>query len=343
MFRTNDQIILFGAGATGRHTLHKLISDGRNVVAFADNSSSKQGQHLEGIAIFGPDRCRELFPMASWVATAMYPPQAKQIRDQIASMKVASIPLYECFPVQHGLPTDEVAIGIGRLVKHDSVSFQYFFDQLGFRATPNYDTQLPPSPIEEIYFPPFISHRDDEHFVDAGAADGDTIGQFIMLHQSWKKITAIEPDKANYAEIVRKISTNTLHEGVEIKPINVALGDCDQFVSFDSAGEQYSAISSKGKSIIRQRKLDDIITSPTYIKMDIEGSELAALWGAHRLIAQHSPVLAICAYHKSEDLWQIPMMINMIQPNYKLFFRRYAEDAFETVWYAVPPERIIAQ
>ena len=74
--------------------------------------------------------------------------------------------------------------------------------------------------------------------------------------------------------------------------------------------------------------------------MDIEGAELEALWGARKLLKQHSPVLAICAYHTSDHLWQIPLLIHAINPTYKLFFRRYAEGAFELVWYAVPPERV---
>ena len=76
------------------------------------------------------------------------------------------------------------------------------------------------------------------------------------------------------------------------------------------------------------------------VKMDIEGSELEALWGARRILKEHSPVLAVCAYHTSDHLWQIPLLIHAIQPDYRLFLRRYAEGAFELVWYAVPPERV---
>ena len=82
--------------------------------------------------------------------------------------------------------------------------------------------------------------------------------------------------------------------------------------------------------------------TPTYIKMDIEGAELEALWGARRILKEHSPVLAICAYHTSDHLWQIPFLIHAIQPDYKLYLRRYAEGAFELVWYAVPVDRVLA-
>ena len=36
----------------------------------------------------------------------------------------------------------------------------------------------------------------------------------------------------------------------------------------------------------------------------------------------------------------ISLLIHALQPEYKLYFRRYAEGTFELCWYAVPPERM---
>jgi hypothetical protein len=77
--------------------------------------------------------------------------------------------------------------------------------------------------------------------------------------------------------------------------------------------------------------------------MDIEGYEKEALWGSRRILAEAKPVLAVCAYHKSEDLWQIPLLIHALQPEYQMFLRRYAEGAYELIWYAVPTNRILRQ
>jgi hypothetical protein len=77
------------------------------------------------------------------------------------------------------------------------------------------------------------------------------------------------------------------------------------------------------------------------MKFDIEGAEIEALRGARKILTADSPVLAVCAYHKSEHLYEIPLLIHAIQPDYRLFLRRYAEGAFELVWYAVPPNRLV--
>lgn len=68
--------------------------------------------------------------------------------------------------------------------------------------------------------------------------------------------------------------------------------------------------------------------------MDIEGSELKALFGAEEIIKLQKPKLAICVYHKPEHLWEIPLYIKKILPEYKLFFRHHTSLEYETVCYA---------
>ena len=107
-------------------------------------------------------------------------------------------------------------------------------------------------------------------------------------------------------------------------------------------GDQTSHLGSSGEIDVQLVKLDDVIDeSPTFIKMDIEGSELEGLWGAREIIRKHSPVLAICAYHTDDHIWQIPLLIHALNPRYKLYLRRYLEQPWEMVWYAVPLERAI--
>jgi hypothetical protein len=60
-----------------------------------------------------------------------------------------------------------------------------------------------------------------------------------------------------------------------------------------------------------------------------------------RLMRERPPVLAVTTYHKVEHQWQIPLLIHDTQPGYKLYLRKYAEDCWETVCYAVPPWRAL--
>jgi hypothetical protein len=76
--------------------------------------------------------------------------------------------------------------------------------------------------------------------------------------------------------------------------------------------------------------------------MDIEGAEVEALNGARNLIARHHPILSICLYHRQSDLWRIPLIIHSMYPGYCFYLRSHEEDGWQTVAYAVPPERLTA-
>ena len=69
--------------------------------------------------------------------------------------------------------------------------------------------------------------------------------------------------------------------------------------------------------------------------MDIEGAELEALKGAKETIKRNHPKLAICVYHKPEDIVDIPKFILELDPEYKLYLRHYSDNAGETVLYAI--------
>ena len=70
--------------------------------------------------------------------------------------------------------------------------------------------------------------------------------------------------------------------------------------------------------------------------MDIEGSEKEAILGAKSLISEYSPVLAICLYHKPQDIWELPLLINDINSNYNMYLRIYGSMGLELVLYCVP-------
>lgn len=68
------------------------------------------------------------------------------------------------------------------------------------------------------------------------------------------------------------------------------------------------------------------------VKMDIEGAELSALRGMKCFIKQYEPYLAICLYHKEEDIYEIPRYIKELVPSYRLYLR----GGFHLECWAVP-------
>lgn len=183
------------------------------------------------------------------------------------------------------------------------------------------------------YFPiDVFRFREDEVFVDGGAFDGDSINNFLQLTQGkFKYIYAFEPDAYNYMKL------EACHQDDKIKLFNMGLFEKDMNISFMSRKGGSSQIKTNGEDIIKVccfDKLDVPDKRVTFIKMDIEGSELSALRGMEETICKYKPKLAICLYHKFEDLWEIPLFIKMLVPEYKLYIRNHTTYLDEIVLYA---------
>jgi FkbM family methyltransferase len=114
-------------------------------------------------------------------------------------------------------------------------------------------------------------------------------------------------------------------ENVSILP--VALGEDNRMVTFmmDTENPGSSSIQSKGRILILQTTIDQLVTEGKiarldFIKMDIEGSERFALRGAKETISRFHPRLAICAYHLPDDFEVLSGIIREIEPRYRLTF-----------------------
>lgn len=184
------------------------------------------------------------------------------------------------------------------------------------------------------YFPSDIfTYSDNEIFIDGGAFDGDTIDSFKgVTSEKFKYIYAFEPDENNYARLLANQGKDE-----RILCINKGLHRQDGELSFSSGKGGSSTISDKGVDVIKTCCFDCLDVpdrSVTFVKMDIEGSELLALQGMEGTIRENKPKLAICIYHKFSDLWEIPLFIKSIVPEYKFYIRNYTTYLDEIVLYA---------
>lgn len=174
-------------------------------------------------------------------------------------------------------------------------------------------------------------------YLDCGAYRGDTIEAFVRwCGDNNRKVFAFEPDHENFVALKNFVR----QQGYK----NVSLFNCGVWnkkavLSFDSKGNMSSAFSSSGTESVTVEKIDDVIGEEpvSFIKMDVEGSELAALNGATKIIKRDRPVLAICAYHKKEDLITLPQFIRSLYGGYKFYLRKYVfSNEHEFVLYALP-------
>lgn len=190
----------------------------------------------------------------------------------------------------------------------------------------------------EYFDKSLIQLSDNEVFFDVGAYDGDTVEDFIKnCENKYNYIYAFEPDNSKFPQLVKSAA---MHKNVAF--LNVGLYDETGKVRFRNCvwGSSHvcEADDATGDSLDYEEKLvikgDVLNLEPTFIKMDIEGAELKALSGLEKTIKSNHPQLAICAYHKPEDLWLVPLNIKKIDCDYKIFLRHHSYTDSETVCYA---------
>lgn len=182
------------------------------------------------------------------------------------------------------------------------------------------------------YFLPTIPNRFFAYFVDCGASSGDTLKVFrSWTNNQFQLYHAFEPSDR----------LTCLHMEAQNDPrvriYALGLSDHHHIMRFTQK-QGILTINPDGELEIETTRLDDVLgaNKVSFIKMDIEGSEVAALKGAENIIRRERPVLAISAYHYFEHLWYIPLWIDNLNLNYQLLFRHYYPHTNEAICFAIP-------
>jgi FkbM family methyltransferase len=350
-------LVIFGCGHLGKWVLDGATGAGLKVLAFADNNQKNWGQRIAGVEAMSPQEAVLRYNDDAFFVVAIYNGTAP--RKQLAALGCKRAVPYPLFFFQYSahmpfeyrleLPSrvlaDPSAIQASYALLDDDKSRFEFIAQLRWRCRLDYGCLPPPDPPEQMYYAPELVHlSEQEVLADCGAFDGDSVRMFLdRVQRRFRHIYAIEPDPKNRAALGEYIASLPGDVAERISVLPFGLSDRDEVVSFDASGTVGSrVVAGAGSDSIECRRLDDILDgpAPTLIKMDIEGAEPRAIVGAAATIAASRPVLALCAYHKCEHLWTLPRLIHDALPDYKIFLRRYAEECWETVYYAIPPERL---
>lgn len=347
-------VVLFGAGTLGRHTLAGLRRARAAPVAFADNNCRLWGGEVDGLPVLSAADARERFGPHTVFVVTIY--TGAGVREQLRRLgfRVLSFAQlflnypgvllpHNCIDWPHRVGDQAADVRRGLDVWADEASRREYVAQVRYRL--HLDADLPPClPPETTYFPEDLyAPRPDEVFVDCGAYDGDSVRSFLRRRGAdFGRVIALEPDPLNGARLRDYVAglAPGVRERVEVRPL--AVGARRERVRFAADGTVGSAVAGGGTVEVDCAPLDEVLGDqpPTFIKMDIEGAEPEALLGARWTLARHAPVLAVCLYHRQEHLWQIPLSLHALTDRYRLFLRRYSDDCWEQVCYAVPRERL---
>lgn len=311
----NAPMALYGGGKSCYQLVRLLRAKGIEPMAIMDADQTKWGSNLWGIEIVAPDNLLEKVPdLEVFISAASFEPQIRKVLRHFLPENRIHFFEYERYFYSDIEATREFVSSnrkaIDDIVAHlsDTRSIETLngIVSVWCSADPKY--------LENIYtpnqyFPPDLIVLDNnESFVDCGAYIGDTYLRFSSLvNRKYNHYYGFEPQPDSF-QTLRNIceddKRNTLFQcGASDK--NGRVG----FVSENVTG-QAAIVDERGDSFIDIVRMDSLISGRvSYIKMDIEGSELDALRGAESLMLTYRPRLAICIYHKVDDILEIPKYV----------------------------------
>lgn len=184
-----------------------------------------------------------------------------------------------------------------------------------------------------------ITPHEHEVFIDGGVLNLQTTLDFIKwCGGHYDAVYAFEPDFDSYQLSLNRMKTELRFDAEKIQLLYAAAWKKDETVKFTGGLLGASYIGGGDKTVeVSARSIDSVLNGApvSFIKLDVEGSELSALQGAEMSIRNHKPRLAISVYHKPEDIIEIPLYIHSLVPEYKMYMRHYSTCNCETVLYCV--------
>ena len=340
-------LFFYGAGLICRRIIDACTLLGIRPSYISDRNPDLWGKSIDGIVVISPLEMRSHGADIPIVITTLYVlSAANSLTEQgftnIWSFHDSKAPFYDQSQYnknenKHIFNANKSVIDSVKEGLADRRSVETVNALISYRQTNN------PGDVEAIYndseyFPSdIINLTHSEVFVDGGSYIGDIMHTFIKLTEcKFNHIYAFEPLEQYYQIINDGLMYHIARDKVTV--INKALSSKKgkAQVMEQSVG---SRLDENGTLEVETESIDNLFKEtkdgPTMIKLDIEGAEMAALKGAERTIDSFKPKLAICIYHKFNDLWEIPDYLMKKYPFYNYFIRHHSMADASTVLYAV--------
>jgi FkbM family methyltransferase len=346
--------IVYPAARLGKEVALRLAAVGVRVVAYGDRDPSVHGGQVDGLPVLSPAEVATRHQAdVILVASTMYDSVIREDLESRGCQHVVPVGYlnlrlpdifrtreYDGAWVAATDPDNRPDIEAAHSLLADQESRTVFEGKLGYYLSRDKARIDGIRSTNTIYFDRSVHDLSPEEVVvDGGAFVGDTLSSFVDESAGrFRSYYAFEPDPVSFDRLAMEAARDparvtAVQAGLASRTSNARLlsthgADARLLRGDESGGEEVPVVG-----------LDEYFEErrpPTLIKMDIEGAEADALFGAARLIAAGRPKLAISAYHVPTDLWRIPLLLEKLLPDSPIYLRHYTREVDDTVCYAIP-------
>lgn len=343
-------VVLFGAGEVAWYTVTYLRQHHIEPLCICDNDHLKHGTSLLGVPICSYDQLSANKPMHSGrydIVLSAGPMHHQSILNQL--QKAGEQNPIRCI-LGYEMCGDKITRQFVR-EHHDDFEAAYslfgetrskdvFVSVLNAKLSGDFALYARIQSAREYFDRDVFCLADDEVLLDIGAYTGTVTAQFHELTQSRNRgIIAMEPNEHTFVVLQASLETRGIR-GVELH--NKGAWNKKAVLTFETDRQASSRVvesdgTGTARSSIDVDTIDNVLNGRrvTYITMDIEGAEHNAILGAAQTIRTWKPRLAVCVYHRREDLYDLPLLIHSLAPDYRFYLRHYSSDQTETVLYAI--------
>lgn len=330
---TEKPIVLYGTGNGADKVFARLCDEGIPVSGVFCSAGFKKGRTFYGYTVCDYSELKAKF--GKMIILVCFGTERAEVIENIISLSrenelyVPDVPVYgeDIFDIAFARAhSEKIRAAYGMLA--DDFSKKVFRNTVYFKLTgkPEYLFEVETDADEEKKL---LCFDKNERFLDLGAFTGDTVLEFCNAVGEYDGIMAVEPDSRNF----RKLCENTAKtENITVIPAAIGAKQGTVLIS----KQHGRGISGTEKCVEVEMTTVDALAEkffPTYIKMDVEGSEQAAIAGGVKTISALLPKLKIACYHNSYDLFEIPLAVKRAADGYSVYLRhRRALPAWDTAY-----------
>lgn len=312
----NDRpIIIYGTGDGASVLISHLIEKSVSISAVAASDDFARNRIFMGYKVLKISEVLKKLPNALVVVAfgSDRPDVIHKINELNSKhdLIVAEIPLCGDFFDKNIYQKDREKIDFCRGLFADKQSVLLFDSMLRYKLYNRFDDLMEFTEKREESLE-LLNLNNDMIYADIGAYRGETLDDF-------KKVYAFEPAEKNFIHLKENIK---IRDG-EVIPIQKAVTQDNKGAYISQNNGRGVKISDKGIKV-ETVSLNEYFKDKrvNFIKMDIEGQEKQALIGADKILKRDRPALLISAYHYTDDFYKIPILINEIYKEVKIYLRR---------------------